>query len=118
MSGTSTQALSGISHTPDLKLTTAIDFPSEYILSPYTASQAPLPIELVARFPEWSTDQIEGLMRDHQAEIEVLTRYLTEADLETRVKEVSELVRRDVSEGLEVEEGSIDGGDVDGDVSM
>lgn len=57
-------------------------------------------------------------MRDHQAEIEVLTRYLTEADLETRVKEVSELVRRDVSEGLEVEEGSIDGGDVDGDVSM
>ena len=37
-------------------------------------------------------------MRDHESEIALLNNYIEEADLETRVKEVVELVRMDAEE--------------------
>jgi hypothetical protein len=77
------------------------DFPRNFILSPFTASQPPLSAELAARFPEWSAGEIELLMKDHEDEIAVLERYIGEAGLEERVKEVAELVRRDVEVGWE-----------------
>jgi hypothetical protein len=58
---------------------------------------------LVARFPEWSADDIQALMVDHEDEIRVLEEYLGGAiDLETRVREIAELVRRDEELGLNV----------------
>lgn len=54
-------------------------------------------------------------MRDHQDEISLLERYIDEAGLEARVKEVAELVKRDVElEG----EGEITAGEGVGDVDM
>ncbi len=46
-------------------------------------------------------------MADHEDEIKVLNRYIQEADLERRVKEVAELISSDVARG-----------DDDGDVAM
>jgi nuclear pore complex protein Nup133 len=40
-------------------------------------------------------------MKDYEDEIAVLERYIGEAGLEERVKEVAELVRRDVQDGWE-----------------
>jgi nuclear pore complex protein Nup133 len=40
-------------------------------------------------------------MKDHEDEIALLERYIGEAGLEERVKEVAELVRRDVENGWE-----------------
>ena len=83
------------------------DFPPNFILSPFTAAQPPLPAELAARFPDWSATDVDALMADHRNEIALLKRYIREADLEKRVKEVAELVR-----------GDGEGGDEDGDVEM
>jgi nuclear pore complex protein Nup133 len=69
-----------------------------------TASQPPLTAELTARFPDWSAQDIEALMADHGAEIEVLNRYILEADLERRVKEVAELVSNDIANEAEDED--------------
>jgi nuclear pore complex protein Nup133 len=40
-------------------------------------------------------------MKDHENEIALLERFIAEAGLEERVKEVAELVRRDAENGLE-----------------
>ncbi|WVQ93625.1 hypothetical protein IAU59_000701 [Kwoniella sp. CBS 9459] len=71
------------------------DFPRNLILSPFTSSQPPLLAELAARFPTSTADEVESLMRDHEAEIEALNRYLRENGLEERVREVAELVKSD-----------------------
>lgn len=97
---------SGLAHRPHLLSNLAYtvahglaDFPRNFILSPFTASQPPLPAELAARFPEWSAGEIEQLMKDHENEIALLERYIGEAGMEERVKEVAELVRRDAETG-------------------
>ncbi|WRT63927.1 uncharacterized protein IL334_000854 [Kwoniella shivajii] len=71
------------------------DFPPNFILSPFTASQPPLPAELAARFPSFSAEDIASLMADHENEIELLNRYLGENALEERIREVAELVKND-----------------------
>jgi nuclear pore complex protein Nup133 len=76
--------------------TDASAFPQSYILTPYTAAQAPLRAELTARFPERGPDEIDALERDHGHEIGLLEVYLEDAGLEARVKEVAELVKRDM----------------------
>ena len=73
-----------------------VDFPRNYILTPAQASSAPLLSELSARFPEWSAQDIQALMEDHEDEIKVLSRYRDEADLERRIKEIAELVSVDI----------------------
>lgn len=77
--------------------------PKSFHLSPLVATQPPLLVELSARFPDRSPDDIQSLMEDHQAEISVLERYISESGLEERVFEVAELVRRDAMEGAESE---------------
>ena len=72
-----------------------VDFPPNYILSPLSAIQAPLPTELSARFPDLSASDIEALMNDHMDEIAILTRYIGEAGMEERVTEATELVKAD-----------------------
>ncbi|KAK4686173.1 hypothetical protein P7C73_g3957, partial [Tremellales sp. Uapishka_1] len=79
--------LQGISANPD--------FPRNFILSPYTASQPPLSAELAARFPELSAEEVEGLMADHEDEIRVLRRAIEENGLEARVREIGDLVKAD-----------------------
>ena len=80
------------------------DFPPNFILTPSTASQPPFPAELTARFPDWPAQDIQSLMADHEDEIMVLNRYIQEADLERRVKEVAELVSSDMTAGAGDEE--------------
>lgn len=48
-----------------------------------------------ARFPDYPGADIETLMADHEAEIDLLRNYMDEAGLERLVKESAELVRRD-----------------------
>jgi nuclear pore complex protein Nup133 len=82
------------------------DFPPSYILTPYNSTLPPTISELSARFPDWPAEDIEALMKDHEDEIQVLEAYLDgNVDLEKRVREVAELVRRD----YEMEEGGDDG---------
>ncbi|RXK40460.1 hypothetical protein M231_02293 [Tremella mesenterica] len=92
------------------------DFPSNYIISPLTATQPPLLAEVAARFPERPAGEIEMLMRDHEDEIRTLQRYMNEAVLEERVKEVVELVREDTASAEDVI--GIGGEDGEGDVEM
>ncbi|OCF44072.1 hypothetical protein I317_02025 [Kwoniella heveanensis CBS 569] len=84
------------------------DFPRNLILSPFTSSQPPLLAELAARFPTFSAEDIELLMRDNEKEIEVLNRYLRDNGLDERVREVAELVRTD-QEAEKVEWLEVDG---------
>ena len=67
---------------------------TEYELDPEEASQPPLALELSARFPDWPAEQIEELMRDHEDEISLLSKWV-EAGLPSMMREVKELVRRD-----------------------
>nr|XP_019002973.1 uncharacterized protein I203_04767 [Kwoniella mangroviensis CBS 8507]OCF66434.1 hypothetical protein I203_04767 [Kwoniella mangroviensis CBS 8507] len=83
------------------------DFPPNFILSPFTSSQPPLPAELAARFPNFSAEDIASLMEDHEKEIEILNRYLGENGLEERIREVAELVKNDLEEEKR-EEGDVD----------
>nr|XP_019048984.1 hypothetical protein I302_02764 [Kwoniella bestiolae CBS 10118]OCF27914.1 hypothetical protein I302_02764 [Kwoniella bestiolae CBS 10118] len=83
------------------------DFPPNFILSPFTSSQPPLPAELAARFPTFSAEDIAALMEDHENEIETLNRYLSENGLEERIREVAELVKNDI-EDEKREEGDVD----------
>ncbi|WWC66609.1 uncharacterized protein I206_100512 [Kwoniella pini CBS 10737] len=83
------------------------DFPRNFILSPFTSSQPPLPTELTARFPTFSAEDISSLMNDHEKEIEILNRYLSENALEERIREVAELVKTDI-EDEKREEGDVD----------
>ena len=43
-------------------------------------------------------------MADHVDEIAVLERYIQEADLERRIKEVAELISSDIASGGEVDD--------------
>lgn len=43
-------------------------------------------------------------MKDHQDEIALLNRYIDEAGLEERVREVAELIKRDAERGEKVGE--------------
>lgn len=70
-------------------------FPQPFVVSPYDASTPPYTTELSARFPDWTSDQIDDLMRDHEVEIERLKGYIEDAGLERLVKECAELVKRD-----------------------
>ncbi|WWD09172.1 hypothetical protein V865_007294 [Kwoniella europaea PYCC6329] len=83
------------------------DFPPNFILSPFTSTQPPLPAELAARFPTFSAEDIASLMEDHEKEIEILNRYLSENGLEERIREVAELVKNDLEEEKR-EEGDVD----------
>jgi nuclear pore complex protein Nup133 len=78
-----------------------LDMPKSFHLSPLIATQPPLLLELSARFPDWTPDEVDLLMEDHQAEISVLQRYITENGLEERVLEVAELIKRDEERGEE-----------------
>ncbi|WWC58351.1 uncharacterized protein I303_100891 [Kwoniella dejecticola CBS 10117] len=98
----STSAYQTIKLVNDIK-----DFPRNFILSPFTSSQPPLPAELAARFPTFSAEDISALMADHETEIEILNRYLTENGLEERIREVAELVKCDI-EDEKREEGDVD----------
>lgn len=81
-------------------------FPQAFIVSPYDASTPPYNAELSARFPEWTEEEVDQLMVDHETEIATLKGYIDEAGLERLVKECAELVKRDRTIG------------VDGDVEM
>ncbi|WWC86014.1 uncharacterized protein L201_000885 [Kwoniella dendrophila CBS 6074] len=83
------------------------DFPKNFILSPFTSSQPPLPAELAARFPTFSAEDIASLMADHEKEIEIINKYLSENGLEERIREVAELVNTDI-EDEKREEGDVD----------
>lgn len=96
-------------------ISTLHGFPQSYILSPYTSAQPPLLAELTARFPDRTLQQIEALMADHEEEIRVLERYIEQGGLESRVKEVAELVKRDQGAGVVAGRGQED---VEGDVEM
>ncbi|WVR03681.1 hypothetical protein IAU60_000676 [Kwoniella sp. DSM 27419] len=89
------------------------DFPSNYILSPFTAAQPPLLAELTARFPSLPAGDVEALMADHEREIAMLQRYLEENGLEERVRGIAELVKADKEA-----EDATEGTGVDGDVVM
>ncbi|WWD16353.1 hypothetical protein CI109_100779 [Kwoniella shandongensis] len=79
------------------------DFPRNFILSPHTSSQPPLPAEIAARFPTYPAEDVARLMADHEKEIELLNKYLEENGLEERVREVAEMVRKDLEEEEEEE---------------
>ncbi|ORY21434.1 Non-repetitive/WGA-negative nucleoporin C-terminal-domain-containing protein, partial [Naematelia encephala] len=72
------------------------DFPRNFVLSPFVASQPPLQAELTARFPDWPPSDIDALMVDYEDEIEVLKSYLDGAGLERWIGEVAELVGQDL----------------------
>lgn len=71
-------------------------FPRQFILTPSAALDPPVPAELAARFPDWPAGAISTLLADHEDEITLLNTYIDEADLNRRVREVSELVERDL----------------------
>lgn len=73
------------------------NFPKAFVLAPFTCSQPPLLDELTARFPEKTPDAIAALMADHEDEIRLLTGYIDNAGLESRVKEVAALVQADAA---------------------
>ncbi|ORX35321.1 Non-repetitive/WGA-negative nucleoporin C-terminal-domain-containing protein [Kockovaella imperatae] len=79
-------------------INTIEEFPSAYILAPYTCTQAPTPKEVSARLTDYPPSDIAALLLDHDSEIQILERYIEQSDLEQRVKEVAELVRRDVQD--------------------
>jgi hypothetical protein len=81
-------------------------FSADYELDPEEAGQPPLAIELSARFPDWRAEDIDALMRDHEDEIAQLARWRG-ADLERMIREVKELVRRDVADITEGEDISM-----------
>lgn len=80
-------------------------FSAEYELDPEEAGQPPLAIELSARFPDWTAEEIDHLMQDHRDEIAQLDRW-REAGLERMIREVKELVRRD-TQGVAGEAGDV-----------
>jgi nuclear pore complex protein Nup133 len=85
---------------PD-ELTTKV-LPPDYELSPEDASQEPLMIELSARFPEWTSDDLEGLMGDHESEIAQLGQW-RESGIDAMIKEVRELIKRDMGGVVDVD---------------
>lgn len=58
--------------------------------------------ELSARFPDWTSDDLMGLMSDHLSEIAQLGQW-RESGIEGMIREVRELIKRDVGarEGAE-----------------
>jgi len=52
-------------------------------------------IELSARFSDWTAEDLEALMRDHESEITQLSTW-RENGLDRMIKEVKELIKRDV----------------------
>ena len=74
----------------------------DYELDPEQASQEPLMIELSARFSDWPAEDLEGLMRDHENEIEQLGLW-RENGLDSMIKEVKELLRRDTEQDKTVD---------------
>ena len=79
--------------------------PPDYELSPEEASQEPLMTELSARFPDWTSDDLEGLMGDHLSEIALLGQW-RESGIEGMIREVKELIKRDM-------DSRVGAGDVD-----
>jgi len=61
-------------------------------------------IELSARFHDWQSDDLEGLMRDHESEIAQLDLW-RDNGIDQMIKEVKELLRREmkVDPGVEVD---------------
>jgi hypothetical protein len=59
-------------------------------------------IELSARFPDWTSDDLEGLMGDHESEIAQLGQW-RESGIDAMIKEVRELIKRDMGAGVDVD---------------
>lgn len=63
-------------------------------------------IELSARFSDWPAEDLEALMGDHESEIAQLGS-MRESGIDDMIKEVKELLRRDV-EGESIGEVQVD----------
>jgi len=59
-------------------------------------------IELSARFHDWQADELESLMRDHESEIAQLDLW-RDSGIDGMIKEVKELLRRDMEDDTGVE---------------
>lgn len=71
--------------------------PPSFLISPYDALTPPYASELSARFSDWQPEDLDALMADHEAEIEILRGYV-DCGLERLMKECAELVKRDRDE--------------------
>ena len=61
--------------------------------------------ESSARFPDWTSDDLEGLMGDHLSEIAQVGQW-RESGIEGMIREVKELIKRDM-------DSRVGAGDVD-----
>ncbi|KAL7420109.1 hypothetical protein Q5752_005074 [Cryptotrichosporon argae] len=77
------------------------DFPPNYILSPFTATQPPLAAELAARFPARPAAAIARLLDDHAREIATLDA-LVERGLDGWVREIGALAKADMEGDVEM----------------